>query len=124
MPSPRALHSFPTRRSSDLLAVLAGGVGAALVAALVRVAAVPLEEQLHVFAPTKAANRSGVIRHLDVLVFCFEVRRANQTRRRLRSEEHTSELQSLRHLVCRPPEPCTLSLHDALPISWPCWPGA
>src|SRR5436853_469612 len=40
----------------------------------------------------------------------------------LRSEEHTSELQSLRHLVCRlllvPPAPPTypLSLHDALPI--------
>src|SRR5262245_39172862 len=42
---------------------------------------------------------------------------------RLRSEEHTSELQSLRHLVCRlllsaaPTEIYTLSLHDALPIS-------
>src|ERR1039458_6458663 len=40
-----------------------------------------------------------------------------------RSEEHTSELQSLRHLVCRllldtrPSEIYTLSLHDALPIS-------
>src|SRR5438045_2393481 len=40
-----------------------------------------------------------------------------------RSEEHTSELQSLRQLVCRPLpasryiEICTLSLHDALPIS-------
>src|ERR1035438_389549 len=42
----------------------------------------------------------------------------------LRSEEHTSELQSLRHLVCRlllendpaTPEIYTLSLHDALPI--------
>src|ERR1039458_1442951 len=46
-----------------------------------------------------------------------------------RSEEHTSELQSLRHLVCRlllrselshnpaPTEIYTLSLHDALPIS-------
>src|ERR1035441_3220249 len=39
-----------------------------------------------------------------------------------RSEEHTSELQSLRHLVCRflhdaaPTEIYTLSLHDALPI--------
>src|ERR1035441_10616363 len=32
-----------------------------------------------------------------------------------RSEEHTSELQSLRHLVCRDHYP--LSLHDALPIS-------
>src|SRR5262245_53325695 len=42
-----------------------------------------------------------------------------------RSEEHTSELQSLRHLVCRllldtaSTETYTLSLHDALPI-WAC----
>src|SRR5947208_1691249 len=42
---------------------------------------------------------------------------------KLRSEEHTSELQSPDHLVCRllldPPaaEIYTLSLHDALPIS-------
>src|ERR1039458_9979105 len=41
-----------------------------------------------------------------------------------RSEEHTSELQSLRHLVCLllletpSTEIYTLSLHDALPI-WP-----
>src|SRR5438552_1070997 len=40
---------------------------------------------------------------------------------RMRSEEHTSELQSPDHLVCRlllpaPPEIYTLSLHDALPI--------
>src|SRR5687768_14723059 len=40
-----------------------------------------------------------------------------------RSEEHTSELQSRLHLVCRllldtsPPHIYTLSLHDALPIS-------
>src|SRR5437899_1220563 len=39
-----------------------------------------------------------------------------------RSEEHTSELQSLRHLVCRllldrsTTDSSTLSLHDALPI--------
>src|SRR5262245_28218055 len=44
----------------------------------------------------------------------------------MRSEEHTSELQSLRHLVCRPllapstPLPPPLPLHDALPI----WCGA
>src|ERR1039458_7494466 len=42
-----------------------------------------------------------------------------------RSEEHTSELQSLRHILCRlvflndtaTTEIYTLSLHDALPIS-------
>src|ERR1035438_1554112 len=45
-----------------------------------------------------------------------------------RSEEHTSELQSLRHLVCRflhdthTTELYTLSLHDALPISVPASP--
>src|ERR1035441_5586976 len=46
------------------------------------------------------------------------------TRAPARSEEHTSELQSLRHLVCRllletdtaTTEIYTLSLHDALPI--------
>src|SRR5438874_1550140 len=44
------------------------------------------------------------------------------TRSRARSEEHTSELQSRRDLVCRllldppPPELDALSLHDALPI--------
>src|SRR5262249_26076606 len=45
------------------LAVLAGGVGAPLVAALVRVAAVALEKELHVFAPAEPANRAGVISH-------------------------------------------------------------
>jgi hypothetical protein len=38
------------------LAVLAGGVRATLVPALVGVAAVPLEEQLHVFTPAKPAH--------------------------------------------------------------------
>src|SRR5262245_21130109 len=48
---------------------------------------------------------------------------AGVDRRDRRSEEHTSELQSLRHLVCRlllapsTTEISTLSLHDALPIS-------
>src|SRR5262245_46607671 len=37
--------------------------------------------------------------------------------RSARSEEHTSELQSFRHLVCRLAEISTLALHDALPIS-------
>src|SRR5262245_12334198 len=34
---------------------------------------------------------------------CTRRRARRGTRPRLRSEEHTSELQSLRHLVCRPP---------------------
>src|ERR1035441_8193396 len=48
-----------------------------------------------------------------------------------RSEEHTSELQSLRHLACRllfsketvTTEIYSLSLHDALPISLPAGPA-
>src|ERR1035438_1742716 len=49
-------------------------------------------------------------------------RRRLLNRDHFRSEEHTSELQSLRHLVCRflldaaTTEIYTLSLHDALPI--------
>src|ERR1039458_10189710 len=51
------------------------------------------------------------------------LREVLQRGRERRSEEHTSELQSLRHLVCRllldpaPTEIYPLSLHDALPIS-------
>src|ERR1035441_2033568 len=50
-------------------------------------------------------------------------REARQSFAESRSEEHTSELQSLRHLVCRllleaaAHDIYTLSLHDALPIS-------
>src|SRR5688572_4237135 len=49
-------------------------------------------------------------------------RRSAQARARVRSEEHTSELQSQSNLVCRllldtaPAYISTLSLHDALPI--------
>src|SRR5437899_4352164 len=59
-----ALHSFPTRRSSDHLALLKRALG------LLELALQPRE--------------------------CVEARNAQ-----VRSEEHTSELQSLRHLVCR-----------------------
>src|SRR5437899_3484925 len=68
----RDLHSFPTRRSSDLQVIAAnpaGGVGHDLGFAFV------LDNQ-----------RGGPGRALLAGVF--------------RSEEHTSELQSLRHLVC------------------------
>src|SRR5205814_8584163 len=67
----RTLHSFPTRRSSDLEPGLAGTV----------------EEQRVVEGPQE--RRCGIRR----------VR--NGGRSAVRSEEHTSELQSLRHLVCR-----------------------
>src|SRR5204862_4943220 len=72
-PAPHALLSFPTRRSSDLR--LAG----------------PTEA-------VGAASRAGPLR-------CRSARGTYSTpygsRTHLRSEEHTSELQSRRDLVCR-----------------------
>src|SRR5437899_550945 len=112
---PRHLHSFPTRRSSDLLGdsrdpspsiwALARFPFGELPPALLReleVAKKCLVVEEHVAAggagEALAAAMLGTL-HTPV---------------RFRSEEHTSELQSLRHLVC--PDICTLSLHDALPI--------
>src|SRR5690349_22186038 len=72
---PRALHSFPTRRSSDL--------GAAVV--------------------TKHLGRvEGIDLDLGsaILTVCTKVLEAFEVAA-LRSEEHTSELQSRRDLVCR-----------------------
>src|SRR5205814_9116505 len=71
----RYLHSFPTRRSSDLLpSTWPGSVARS------RVGSVYIEGRIPVS-----------------IRFFF----AANIRLRSRSEEHTSELQSLRHLVCR-----------------------
>src|SRR5437899_6570833 len=64
------LHSFPTRRSSDLLTEQAQDL---------RIAQRP------------GVARLGLPQHLRFALRAIEIR----------SEEHTSELQSLRHLVCR-----------------------
>src|SRR5947199_3174332 len=70
----RDLHSFPTRRSSDLSRE-ATNAGCAVIS-------------------KRRLSRPGV------RIF---PRRRDRLRdyKRFRSEEHTSELQSLRHLVCR-----------------------
>src|SRR5947208_5309377 len=75
----RDIHSFPTRRSSDLEAV---------------VEALPNER-----LDTLNVMRSDVGPHLDH--DRAPVRQLQSQRVRPRSEEHTSELQSLEHLVCR-----------------------
>src|SRR5205814_8058737 len=72
-----ALHSFPTRRSSDLGAV-AGLAGKANMGAY-------------------SAAKSAVIRLTESMSAELRDKGINVNR----SEEHTSELQSLRHLVCR-----------------------
>src|SRR5439155_21227999 len=86
----RDLHSFPTRRSSDLEAI-GGATAATPFSALIRLA-------------QSSASHSGIISARDLQC---------QTSRRFliclqssgtaapRSEEHTSELQSRGHLVCR-----------------------
>src|SRR5262245_44788465 len=115
----RARHPFPTRRSSDL-------------------------GEANMTLNQKKATRSGtvavhlavcLVAILSVLAFSLDGGILLAQRRQIqaaadasalaaaaRSEEHTSELQSLRHLVCRllpgttPLGLDTLSLHDALPI--------
>src|SRR5262245_65107525 len=68
----RDLHSFPTRRSSDL-----GGAR---------------------LAPQGLDARGEVVRRARIRRLLAATERAARDER---SEEHTSELQSLRHLVCR-----------------------
>src|SRR5690606_39550788 len=74
----RDLHSFPTRRSSDLGGALGpGGAG---------------RVELEILRPSGAKL---------VLIDPTDSERVKTARRVLRSEEHTSELQSRENLVCR-----------------------
>src|SRR5205814_10188684 len=97
----RDLHSFPTRRSSDL----------AMAANVLDVMAeyLPLVVQTRVSATTNPTtriySRSGAVlrenRTSEALPRCAESILDNGLDGCYdRSEEHTSELQSLRHLVC------------------------
>src|SRR5439155_2478282 len=88
--APRSLHSFPTRRSSDLdrLAVLQPD----------------LVELLLALGPDRVEG--AVVEDVAVLVDLDERRALVRGGRaqhpgHVRSEEHTSELQSRGHLVCR-----------------------
>src|SRR5205823_12081104 len=78
---PRVLHSFPTRRSSDIFALAAGDGDAVGIADPVTV--------------TVASPASGTVVPQGSPVLVTGTASTN------RSEEHTSELQSLAYLVCR-----------------------
>src|SRR5207244_12368460 len=85
------LHSFPTRRSSDLVATRQG--------------LVPVE-----LKPTRTDSEPQESHLLQVLAYCLLLEDAEgkpppygllRYQSETRSEEHTSELQSPDHLVCR-----------------------
>src|SRR5205814_6295908 len=87
--APRHLHSFPTRRSSDLF-FYRGPRRAELVAAT------GLYVALFLTYGYDSIRENGVAKGV-ILASRFMIPIVPL----LRSEEHTSELQSLRHLVCR-----------------------
>src|SRR5207237_7953017 len=80
---PRHIHSFPTRRSSDLTDDIAGGV----------IFGVANNRHPASVLPNHISFRNAVRR--VIRAFCMNVRT------NFRSEEHTSELQSHLNLVCR-----------------------
>src|SRR5437899_5016172 len=86
MPYHRDLHSFPTRRSSDLAdVVIAAGI-----------------EKRHGQLAREAVEFLPLfVDLLDLFAPLDEVQQIDKEWQEFRSEEHTSELQSLRHLVCR-----------------------
>src|SRR5207249_12144317 len=87
----RALHSFPTRRSSDLSVALSGGVLIPAIALESAIAALG-----RVVAPMSVQPIATLARPLVAIgALMLSIEGA------IRSEEHTSELQSRFDLVCR-----------------------
>src|SRR5690606_42011844 len=95
------LHSFPTRRSSDLEVIIIGGSYAGLSAALAlgrslrKVLVIDSEKPCNIQTPhshnflTQDGQTPAAISTL-----------AKKQVKKYRSEEHTSELQSRENLVC------------------------
>src|SRR5690606_41304564 len=80
--------SYPTRRSSDL-------------AAGVRIVLQQAFDAAQVASADGMPNRGGGEGPLQIRVEPLELRRVRELVGQLRSEEHTSELQSRENLVCR-----------------------
>src|SRR5437870_2270499 len=103
MPSSSAhrvdLRSSPTRRSSDLIGnVLVRFDFSRAVRALAALSDVADEtDALRLLEAAKLRYEDGQIPRADFLREAFRIKSA----RGIRSEEHTSELQSRGHLVCR-----------------------
>src|SRR5205823_14506478 len=86
-------HSFPTRRSSDLARPIRFPLADA---ASATAAARQAEQPIGLLERTIAGTTSANVRPFQTLL-----RSAPRGKGEDRSEEHTSELQSLAYLVCR-----------------------
>src|SRR5207244_12850792 len=90
-----SLHSFPTRRSSDLKAILPGTTPVIFG----RAAGRP-DERIDVYLLADAdAGKADMA--TCIIIGSPETRIIKRGEQPARSEEHTSELQSPDHLVCR-----------------------
>src|SRR5438046_3441974 len=94
---PRSLHSFPTRRSSDLVN---GGTSGFMGAMLIIVAFIIFPLSYTIFTLFNALYGS-VLYVVGPFVLALMPARGFGQLAKTRSEEHTSELQSLTNLVCR-----------------------
>src|SRR5438046_255456 len=116
--TPSPLPPFPTRRSSDLDEVPLGF--APLADEAVELGLALLLNLVVAWHVAEGFVRRQVVHTRLVEIDMHQIGQSLE-QAFLRSEEHTSELQSLTNLVCRlllaPPHPSPLSLHDALPIS-------
>src|SRR5205823_12325169 len=95
-PAPQHLHSFPTRRSSDLAAQLRLGRAGRVEHAHTFV----LREAVEGEPPVGGAGGEHDGECCDLVLF-FQSYEVSSVAGFERSEEHTSELQSLAYLVCR-----------------------
>src|SRR5262245_48421455 len=113
----RHLHSFPTRRSSDLGAYSVPFNNIAGSTSLVRAQIPALSLPLAPFVASGTTPLPTVAGFDPDRRDIYTEQWTANVQQELRSEEHTSELQSLRHLVCRPP-PSTLFPYTTLFRSW------
>src|SRR5205085_9831000 len=99
--APRDLHSFPTRRSSDLIAELPAGQPEADLRLLLR--DYPAVSQLIEAIAANSPFLWDLVRACPQRLVSFLTTDPEQAFERIllqRSEEHTSELQSQSNLVC------------------------
>src|SRR5439155_2358810 len=90
-PTPPHSHSFPTRRSSDLHPAISKCLGARVKA----------RNRRSRHTPSRSNTRSGSSTAGTTVASDTVIPTHRSTRPSGRSEEHTSELQSRGHLVCR-----------------------